>query len=106
MNIERILEEHPDLYCRRIDLLIGEKEFWGRGIGTCVIRLLTEFGFESQDADAIFGCDVADYNTRSRRAFQTAGFEIYSIQKQDPRSKANCCCDLVFRKEKCRQNHT
>ncbi len=47
MNIKRILEEHTDLDCRRIDLLIGEKEFWGRGIGTCVIRLLTEFGFES-----------------------------------------------------------
>ena len=29
MNLERILRRYPDLDCRRIDLMIGEKQLWG-----------------------------------------------------------------------------
>ncbi len=31
INLERILQRYPDADCRRIDLLIGEKELWGKG---------------------------------------------------------------------------
>jgi RimJ/RimL family protein N-acetyltransferase len=34
MNIERILRAHLSLECRRIDIMIGEPRFWGRGIGS------------------------------------------------------------------------
>ena len=50
MNLQRILDQFPDKDCRRIDLMIGEKQLWGRGIGTEVIRMLTEFGFEKAAA--------------------------------------------------------
>src|SRR4051794_7271109 len=33
MNLDRILGKHAGQDCRRIDLLIGEKGRWGRGIG-------------------------------------------------------------------------
>src|SRR5262249_61705775 len=62
MNLERILEKYPNADCRRIDLMIGEKAFWGQGLGTEVIRLLTELAFEREKADLVFGCEVADYN--------------------------------------------
>jgi RimJ/RimL family protein N-acetyltransferase len=76
MNIERILSSYPDRDCRRIDLTIGEKDFWGHGYGTDAIRALTRFGFEDECADIIFGAEVGDYNPRCRRAFEKAGYVV------------------------------
>ena len=63
MNLDRILARNPGRYCRRIDICIGEKELWDQGYGTEAIRLLAAFGFEKEDADLIFGCSIADYNS-------------------------------------------
>lgn len=94
MNLERILNEHPDQDCRRIDLMIGEKQFWGQGIGTEAIGLLCEFAFTQEQADLIFGCEIADYNPRSLRAFQRNGFSIVNVLPQPPDSKARICYDV------------
>jgi len=80
MNLDRILAKYPGKDCRRIDLMIGEKDLWGRGLGTDVIRTLTKFGFEEENADVIFGCNIADYNPRSLKAFQRVGYEIEKDQ--------------------------
>lgn len=96
MNLERILQRYPGQDCRRIDLMIGEKPLWGRGYGTRVIRLLTQFAFEQQGADAVFGCDIADYNPGSQRAFQKAGFQQDSRVAQPPGSKAQSIYDYVL----------
>jgi aminoglycoside 6'-N-acetyltransferase len=97
MNLDRITQKYPDLDCRRIDLMIGEKEYWGRGIGTKVIHLLTRFGFEDENAVMIFGCDIADYNLASLKAFQKAGFEIDGKIEQPKESKARYCYDVCLR---------
>lgn len=98
MNLERFLQKYPDLDCRRIDIMIGEKEYWGQGIGTEVTRMLTEFGFLKEGADMIFACDIADYNIRALRAVQKAGYEI--VHKGESTSKANCTYDAVITSEK------
>ena len=95
MNVQRILDRNPGLDCRRVPLEI-EKAYWGRGIGTAAIRLLVEFGFETKGADAIFAVDVADYNSRSRRAFEKAGFELYDTVPQPPGDRARVRHDLVI----------
>jgi len=41
-----------------------------------VIRLLAAFGFEHERADLIFGCDIAEDNHASLRAFEKAGFQV------------------------------
>lgn len=74
-NIQALLERHPRKDSRRIDLMIGEKELWGKGLGTDVIRTLTRFGFEHEGADLIYGV-VGCGNTRSLRAFQKVGYRI------------------------------
>ena len=99
MNLERILKKHPGQDLRRIDLMIGEKARWGRGIGTRAIRLLTGLGFEKEGADAIFACDVADYNPRSLKAFQRVGFEVCETIPQLPGAKAHHCYDLILTRE-------
>lgn len=75
MNLERVLGRHPGLDCRRIDIMIGEKSFWGRGLGTRVIGMLTRYGFEIERADAILGCDIDSANARSLGAFLRTGYE-------------------------------
>jgi aminoglycoside 6'-N-acetyltransferase len=102
MNLARILEKHPGKDCRRIDLMIGEKELWGRGLGTDVIHTLTKFGFEGENASLIFGCDIADDNPRSLRAFQRVGYEIDARIREPSGGKARYVYDVVMPREKWR----
>ena len=95
MNLERILKHFPGRDLRRIDLAIGEKSLWGEGLGTEIIRVLTEFGFEREHADAIFGCSIADYNPRSRRAFEKNGYTLFQETPQPEGHKARGEYDVV-----------
>ena len=85
MNLPRLLERLPGQDERRIDLMIGDRSLWSQGYGTRAIRLLTRLGFE-QGAYAIFGCDIADYNPRSRSAFEKAGYSVCDV-RADPGPK-------------------
>jgi len=98
MNLDRVLSRCPGKDCRRIDLTIGEKNQWGRGYGTDVIKTLTRFGFEEEGADMIFGL-VYDYNPRSLRAFAKAGYVEDQRVEEPPGRKARWACDLVLRKQ-------
>ena len=55
--------------------MIDEKDLWGMGLGTDVIRTLTRFGFEREGADGIYGV-ISCNNPRSLRAFQKVGYKI------------------------------
>jgi RimJ/RimL family protein N-acetyltransferase len=99
MNLHRVLRRSLYLDCRRIDLMIGEKAYWGHGIGTAAIRLLTAFGFEQCGADVIYGCDIADYNVRSRKAFQRVGYALVGEIRGEPGDKTRVCYDLALTKK-------
>ncbi|MCB0111751.1 MAG: GNAT family N-acetyltransferase, partial [Caldilineaceae bacterium] len=94
MNLARIRCTYPAQDCRRIDLMIGEKALWGQGLGTEIIGLLCHFAFTQVGVDAVFGCDIADYNPRSLRAFQRNGFSIVNTLPQPPGDKARFCYDV------------
>lgn len=96
MNLERLLNRFPSLDLRRIDLAIADKGDRGRGVGTRAIRLLVQHGFEQEHADAIFACDVWDYNHGSRRAFGKAGFRVFGVVEKPPGSKGQCAYDLAL----------
>lgn len=87
MNIERLKQRFPGRALKRIDLSIGVKNLWGRGIGTRVIRLLTRFGFDRLGADAIFAAGIYDFNTRSLRAFWSVGFRPFEVVPTDSPGK-------------------
>jgi RimJ/RimL family protein N-acetyltransferase len=82
---------------RRVDLAIGEKALWGHGYGTRAIRLLTRLAFE-QGADAVFAVDVADYNVRSRRAFERVGYRVDGVVDVPQPAKGRHVYDLVRRR--------
>jgi RimJ/RimL family protein N-acetyltransferase len=96
MNLERIRRGFPGVDLRRIDIAIGEKRFWGHGVGTTCIGLLVELGFEQQHTDAIFACDIAEDNSRSRAAFENTGFELYAVVDSPEDPKAARHYDLVL----------
>jgi aminoglycoside 6'-N-acetyltransferase len=99
MNLERILVKFPDKDIRRIDIMIGEKDHWGRGIGTKAVEMLLEFGFEEERADAIFGCDVDESNVRSVKMFRKLGFEEYSGVSRTT-NKGERCLDMILERGK------
>ena len=98
MNLARLQDRYPALDCRRIDLAIADKDRRGGGLGSRAIRLLVQFGFEQERADAIFACDVWDYNLASRRAFERAGFAVVGVAEAESGTKGRSRYDLaVFR---------
>lgn len=99
MNLKRLQDQYAPLDCRRIDLAIAEPELRGRGIGSHVIRLLVQFGFQQQQADAIFACEVWDYNLASRRAFEKAGFRVVAVIDAKPGAKGRSKYDLAIFRE-------
>ena len=96
MNLERILSRFPpETDLRRIDLTLGERALWGRGLGTRTVALLTTFAFETCKVAAVFACDVADYNPASRRVFEKNGYLEYQAVAQPSGAKAKAVFDLV-----------
>jgi len=96
MNLERVNCRFPGLDVRRIDLTIGEKDWWGRGWGTRIIRLLTRFAFEECSVDILYEPEIADYNPRSRRAFEKNGFVVDQVIPQPEGMKAKAGYDMIL----------
>lgn len=96
MNLPRLTVRWPDRDLRRIDLLIRDRTVWGRGLGSRAIRLLAEFGFAQEGADAIFGCDIWDFNGRSLGAFRKAGFAEFQRLPAPAGAKGAETVDVVM----------
>ncbi len=96
MNLERVTSRYPVLDVRRIDLTIGEKERWGKGWGTRIIRLLTRFAFERCGVDLLYEPEIADYNPRSRRALEKNGFTVDQVIPQPEGLKARVGYDMIL----------
>ncbi len=77
-----------------IGLMIGEKEYWGKGYGTETIKLVVGYAFRSLNLHKVTAGAVAD-NQGSVKAFQKAGFEI------EGRAKSHSFCDGVYRDSVC-----
>jgi RimJ/RimL family protein N-acetyltransferase len=85
--------------CRRIDIAIGEKVYWGTGVGTAVVAELTRFGFVDQRADAIYCCGVADYNVRSRGVAIRTGYRLIATHRHPEGSKMRYTEDFAMTSE-------
>ncbi len=97
-NLPRVLEKYPALDCRRIDLTIGRKRLWNRGLGTEAIATLTRWGFDCEGADRIYG-HVLGHNSHSRHAFERIGYLLEETVPSTESARYDCEWDLVFRRE-------
>jgi len=74
MNLPEVKAMYPGhLDVRRIDMAIGEKAYWNKGIGTRFIGMLVDFAFCGEHVDVLH-CFCEDYNVRSRRVWEKHGF--------------------------------
>lgn len=64
-----------------ISIVIGEKQFWGRGIGSTALRILLDYAFTVQAMEKICA-EVYGINTRSQRLMERVGFQREGILRQ------------------------
>jgi RimJ/RimL family protein N-acetyltransferase/SAM-dependent methyltransferase len=75
MNLPEVRAMYNDtLDVRRIDMSIGEKAYWSKGIGTLFIGMLIDYAFNGENVDLLH-CFCEDYNIRSRRVWEKNGFK-------------------------------
>ncbi|MBO4925051.1 MAG: GNAT family N-acetyltransferase [Clostridia bacterium] len=63
-------------------ILIGEKEYRGKGYGRDAIRLLCRFGFEEMNLRKIKAC-VFDFNEAALRCYEHCGFRREAVLKKE-----------------------
>jgi len=63
-------------------VLIGEKDFWGKGLGTDITELLVFYGFDRLNLNRIYLGFTAD-NKAAEKAYTKSGFTHEGILKQD-----------------------
>jgi len=64
-----------------VGLIIGVKDYFGRGIATECIRLITDFAFSDLGFHRVW-CGIYSLNIGSIKAFQKAGWELYATEPQ------------------------
>ena len=71
---------HPIHKYADIGLIIGDKNYWGHGIATNAIKLVTEFAFNDLNLRKVIA-GVYENNIGSIRAFKKCGFKEAYIKK-------------------------
>ena len=64
-----------------VGIFIGEKRLWGQGLGTKVMRLLIQVGFDTLNLNRIM-LDVYETNPRAIRSYEKAGFKHEGRKRQ------------------------
>jgi len=64
-----------------VGIVIGDKEQWGKGYGTCAIRLVIEHAFNKLNLHKLCA-GVIKGNEASKRAFEKVGFETEGVLKE------------------------
>ena len=58
-----------------IGILLGEKDYWNRGLGTEAVQLITDFGFTVLSLHSI-DLRLKSFNDRARRAYEKVGYQV------------------------------
>jgi RimJ/RimL family protein N-acetyltransferase len=61
---------------------IGEREFWGKGYGTEMMKLCLQYAFTELNVHRV-SLGLHEYNPRALRSYQKAGFRMEGRTRQD-----------------------
>lgn len=61
---------------------IGEREFWGKGYGTDMMKLCLQYAFTELNVYRV-SLGLHDYNPRALRAYEKAGFRLEGRSRKD-----------------------
>jgi RimJ/RimL family protein N-acetyltransferase len=68
----------------RVGVGIGDRDFWGRGYGTDVMKLCLRYAFTELNVYRV-SLGLLEYNLRALRAYEKAGFRFEGRTRQDVR---------------------
>ncbi len=86
---------HPVHKYADIGLIIGDKNCWGKGIGTKSIQLVTDYAFNKLNLRKVIA-GVYEYNIGSIRAFEKCGFKRAYVKKDTYFFEGNYIDAIVF----------
>lgn len=75
-------EIHPRARKAEFRVFIGEKKFWGKGLGTEITELLTFYGFDRLNLHRIYLGFTAE-NAGAGRAYEKAGYVKEGVFRED-----------------------
>jgi len=61
-----------------LDLFIGELDYWNKGVGTAVVKLIVDYLLQNSIADIIF-IDPQTWNKRAIRCYEKCGFKPIAV---------------------------
>lgn len=64
-----------------LGMLIGDKEYWGKGLGTEAAKLLVDWAFDNLELEEV-NLGVISENKAAIRIYEKAGFRIDKIEKR------------------------
>jgi RimJ/RimL family protein N-acetyltransferase len=59
----------------KIGIIIGDRDYWGRGYGAEAVNLLVDYIFEKTNLERLY-LDTLEWNARAQRCFQKCGFVV------------------------------
>ena len=71
---------HPVHKYADIGLIIGNKNYWGKGIGTEAIKLVSQYAFENLNLRKVIA-GIYENNVGSIKAFKKCGFKEAYVKK-------------------------
>lgn len=79
----------------RFGMTIGDRAEWGKGYGREVVEAVTEFLFTKLDLNRI-QCEIYDFNERSIRLFESAGFRREGVCRQAVLKRGRFADEYVY----------
>jgi [ribosomal protein S5]-alanine N-acetyltransferase len=80
-----------------VALMIGDRNFWGQGLATSAIRLITDYGFDHLHLRKL-SAGVVEPNRASSRAFEKAGYELEATLRDHTIVGEDILSNLIFAK--------
>lgn len=68
-------------YKATMGILIGDKNYWGKGVGTEAVKLIVKYGFENLGLLEI-NLGVISENKAAIRVYEKAGFRVEKINEK------------------------
>jgi RimJ/RimL family protein N-acetyltransferase len=65
-----------------VGMMIGDKDYWGKGYGTDAMKVLMKFIFEDMNMNKI-RLSVFSFNERAKRCYEKCGFQVEGILKKE-----------------------
>ena len=71
----------PENRRAQLAIMIGEKEFWGRGVGQEAVTLLLDYGFNILNLNSV-ELGAYAFNTRAIRCYERVGFKRVGVLRE------------------------